>query len=148
MEHIYFAFRFMPPPAPINNPTTATDGWTTVLEVANKEYGNFINVLSKAAIDCHWRKPDSCIGPVALPHYLTYDKNHNDGTTVYHDATDDVCSSTKKHQPHRRPSEFTKLLILMRRCNIQLYRDWVCTESHAESFRVASYRDFPVISDG
>ncbi|XP_065090174.1 ATP-binding cassette sub-family G member 1 [Ochlerotatus camptorhynchus] len=102
-----------------------------LLEVANKEYGNFINVLSKAAIDCHWRKPDSCIGTVTLPHYLTYDKNHNAGATVYHDATDDVCSSTEKQQqnqsPLRRPSEFTKLLILMRRCNIQLYRDWTVT---------------------
>lgn len=105
-----------------------------LLEVANKEYGNFINVLSKAAIDCHWRKPESCIGTATLPHYLAYDRNHN-GAAVYHGTTttqttmkaDELFNAKQQSTPLRRPSEFTKLLILMRRCNIQLYRDWTVT---------------------
>lgn len=116
--------------------------WTTtvVLEVANKEYGNFINVLSKAAIDCHWRKPESCIGTATLPHYLAYDRNHN-GAAVYHGTTttqttmkaDELFNAKQQSTPLRRPSEFTKLLILMRRCNIQLYRDWVCSICYSHS---------------
>ncbi|XP_055637744.1 ATP-binding cassette sub-family G member 1 [Toxorhynchites rutilus septentrionalis] len=100
-----------------------------LLEVANKEYGNFINALSKAAIDCHWRKPQSCIAATTLPHYLAFDSNHNGGT-VYHSTVfgaDSDCSKQQKHSRMRRPSEFTKLLILMKRCNVQLYRDWTVT---------------------
>lgn len=122
----------------LENPSMMAGQPNPVLEVANKEYGNFINVLSKAAIDCHWRKPESCIGTAALPHYLAYDRNHNGAAAgVYHGTTvttmttvktGDVCSAKQQSVPLRRPSEFTKLLILMRRCNIQLYRDWVCID--------------------
>ncbi|XP_055589767.1 ATP-binding cassette sub-family G member 1 isoform X2 [Uranotaenia lowii] len=142
-----------------------------LLEVANNEYGNFINALSKAAIDCHWRKIDPLpriLASTTAPHYLQYDRNHNDGS-----ATTDIggggCEMTPVYQttvsplPHktdpgndrkpsgldplefallqtsqpplkpeqqlklRSPSEFTKLLILMKRCNVQLYRDWTVT---------------------
>lgn len=110
--------------------------------MANKEYGNFTNALSKAAIDCHWRKPETLLRPAAVlpPHYLAYDRNHNGdekvavlppvyggGSNLSLDmpakCTDGGVS--KHRTPMRRPSEFTKLLILMKRCNVQLYRDWV-----------------------
>lgn len=115
-----------------------------VLEVANKEYGNFTNALSKAAIDCHWRKPDPLLRPAAVlpPHYLAYDRNHNGdekvavlppvygggggGSNLSLDMPAKCTDGVSKHRtPMRRPSEFTKLLILMKRCNVQLYRDWV-----------------------
>lgn len=122
-----------------------------LLEVANKEYGNFTNALSKAAIDCHWRKPEALIRTAVLPpHYLVYDRNHNGDEAalvpppppVYGSSnlsldvpskctegssTVSLSASTKHRKPMRRPSEFTKLLILMKRCNVQLYRDWTVT---------------------
>ncbi|XP_058819185.1 ATP-binding cassette sub-family G member 1 [Topomyia yanbarensis] len=102
-----------------------------LLEVANKEYGNFINALSKAAIDCHWRKPEPCIAVATPPLYLAYDKNHN-GAPVYNSTVissvgDGFYSKQFPQQRLRKPNEFAKLLILMRRCNVQLYRDWTVT---------------------
>uniref|UniRef100_A0A1Q3FN52 Putative the eye pigment transporter n=1 Tax=Culex tarsalis TaxID=7177 RepID=A0A1Q3FN52_CULTA len=115
-----------------------------LLEVANKEYGNFTNALSKAAIDCHWRAPEPLIRPALLPpNYLAYDRNHNGGSdNVSAGLPPPVYGSnlslatvppkcidiTGKHRnPMRKPSELTKLLILMKRCNVQLYRDWTVT---------------------
>ncbi|XP_058446480.1 ATP-binding cassette sub-family G member 1 isoform X2 [Malaya genurostris] len=102
-----------------------------LLEVANKEYGNFINALAKAAIECHWRKPEPCIAAPTSPLYLSYDKNHN-GAPVYNSTVissvgDDFCSKQFPQHRLRKPNEFAKLLILMRRCNVQLYRDWTVT---------------------
>ncbi|XP_055541549.1 ATP-binding cassette sub-family G member 1 [Wyeomyia smithii] len=106
-----------------------------LLEVANKEYGNFVNALSKAAVECHWRKPEPCIVPATPPpHYLAYDSNHNGANAVVYNSTvivsaDDANDDSKQLPPYRirKPNEFTKLLILMRRCNVQLYRDWTVT---------------------
>ncbi|XP_053665593.1 ATP-binding cassette sub-family G member 1 [Anopheles marshallii] len=116
-----------------------------LLEVTNKEYGNFTKALAKAATDPSWRLNPlvpvvdrlgsgvPAAGTLACP--PAYDSNHNDA--IYQGHRKEVESLTvtveqlptkmnQKHQQHR-PSEFAKLLILMKRSNIQLYRDWTVT---------------------
>ncbi|XP_035794876.1 ATP-binding cassette sub-family G member 1-like [Anopheles albimanus] len=113
-----------------------------LLEVTNKEYGNFTETLAKAATDPSWRLVVPTVTVLPPPPPPTYDSNHNDAE--YQGAhrileelepTDAALPLTKEpagipvkpEQPHRKPSEFAKLLILMKRANIQLYRDWTVT---------------------
>lgn len=109
-----------------------------LLEVTNKEYGNFTEALAKASADPSWRLPPLVapsvdrLGPPPPPGCLpAYDSNHNDA--IYRKeaepltVTDPLKSDKLQQQQQRRPSEFAKLLILMKRSNIQLYRDWTVT---------------------
>uniref|UniRef100_A0A1S4H0A3 Uncharacterized protein n=1 Tax=Anopheles gambiae TaxID=7165 RepID=A0A1S4H0A3_ANOGA len=119
-----------------------------LLEVTNKEYGNFTKALAKAATDPSWRLAplvDRLGGggggggvPAALPPCPpAYDSNHNDAVYQGHRkevavvvplvGPVDQLPGKMADQSQRRPSEFAKLLILMKRSNIQLYRDWTVT---------------------
>uniref|UniRef100_A0A182J370 Uncharacterized protein n=1 Tax=Anopheles atroparvus TaxID=41427 RepID=A0A182J370_ANOAO len=121
-----------------------------LLEVTNKEHGNFTEALSKAATDPSWRlapavdrlaigtagvllppPPPPPLPPPASPTsgcLPAYDSNHNDA--VYRKEGEPLSVTVGEPLPakqQRRPSEFAKLLILMKRSNIQLYRDWTVT---------------------
>uniref|UniRef100_A0A182NGM4 ABC-2 type transporter transmembrane domain-containing protein n=1 Tax=Anopheles dirus TaxID=7168 RepID=A0A182NGM4_9DIPT len=126
-------------------------GQRKLLEVTNKEYGNFTKALAKAATDPTWRHsplvpvPVDRLAPVVpVPAALVcppaYDSNHNDAIYQGHRKEVEPLSVTTVEQPlpaklnlkqhqqrQHRPSELAKLLILMKRSNIQLYRDWTVT---------------------
>ncbi|XP_053676005.1 ATP-binding cassette sub-family G member 1 [Anopheles nili] len=111
-----------------------------LLEVTNKEHGNFTQALAKAATDASWRLGPLLPvvdrlggGPGELACLPAYDSNHNDAIYRKEQAeplavtVERLPVKTMEHQHRRRPSEFAKLLILMKRSNIQLYRDWTVT---------------------
>uniref|UniRef100_A0A182QES3 ABC transporter domain-containing protein n=1 Tax=Anopheles farauti TaxID=69004 RepID=A0A182QES3_9DIPT len=115
-----------------------------LLEVTNKEYGNFTKALAKAATDPSWRHSplapvvDRLAAVVPVPAALVcppaYDSNHNDAIYQGHRKEVEPLTVTveqqlpaKMNQQQRKPSELAKLLILMKRSNIQLYRDWTVT---------------------
>lgn len=77
----------------------------TVLEVANCEYGNFNEALSKENLKYDWRKK-SVPSPKSVK---TYNNGKNEGSLP----------------AKTRPSELYKFGVLYKRCIIQLYRDWV-----------------------
>ncbi|XP_058056884.1 ATP-binding cassette sub-family G member 1 [Anopheles bellator] len=97
-----------------------------LLEVTNKEYGNFTKALAHASSDPSWRLAP-VVAPGRLPaHPPTYDSNHNNDPALPSPPPTPALP-VKPEPPHRKPSEFAKLLILMKRANIQLYRDWTVT---------------------
>lgn len=106
-----------------------------LLEVANGEYGNFIYQLAKAAISEQWRTSTSTV-------YIRdeYDSNSDknvDGISndtdekrisVYTKTSEDM-SGKMSLKPGIRfsPSEWTRLWVLISRCNVLLFRDWTVT---------------------
>lgn len=106
-----------------------------LLEVANGEYGNFNYQLAKAAISEQWRTSTTTV-------YIRDDYDNNsernvDGISndtdekrisVYTKTSDNV-SGKLSLKPGIRitPSEWTRLWVLISRCNILLFRDWTVT---------------------
>ncbi|CAI6348552.1 unnamed protein product [Macrosiphum euphorbiae] len=80
-----------------------------ILEVVTGEYGNFTSQLKTAAIDKSWRTPPQ----IADSRTLLKRKSKNAGPT----------SLVLVNQP----SEFNKLLVLIHRSLMQVYRDWTVT---------------------
>jgi hypothetical protein len=100
-----------------------------VLEVANGEYGNITHQLSKSAIDNRWRSSQLCISN----QYDTIDglidvsrvDNEMNNMRVLDMETQDMTSQKSIDAAIIAPSELCRMWILIQRCNIQLYRDWV-----------------------
>lgn len=103
-----------------------------LLEVANGEYGNFTYQLAKAAISDQWRE--------STPNVYIRDEydDHSDDRISYetdekriscYTKTSESCSGKLSLKSGIRitPSEWTRLWVLISRCNVQLYRDWTVT---------------------
>lgn len=92
--------------------------FVSVLEVANKEYGDFNPHLTKAAKDDRWR-----INSNVITDQLNSSFNHfpiNGEKPAVHRN-----NSNESKEFHVPPSEWTKFLLLLGRCQIHYYRDWV-----------------------
>lgn len=79
-----------------------------MLEVANSEYGNFVPELAIAATDERWRNSQVLIN-----------KSFHSEIEQFQEEPSKNCGALS------RPSEWTRLWILVGRCHIQYYRDWV-----------------------
>jgi ATP-binding cassette, subfamily G (WHITE), member 1 len=105
-----------------------------LLEVANGEYGNFTYQLAKAAINDQWRTSSTMV-------YIRDDYDHDDhiddgisnGTdekrvSVYTKTSEDLSAKLSIKSGIRiTPSEWTRLWVLISRCNVLLFRDWTVT---------------------
>ncbi|KAJ6643142.1 ATP-binding cassette subfamily G member 4 [Pseudolycoriella hygida] len=89
-----------------------------LLEVANKEYGDFIPTLTKASKDDRWRLNSNFITDHATFHEFQIE---SDKTLVSRS------NSNESKDLHVAPSEWTKFLLLVGRCHIHYYRDWTVT---------------------
>lgn len=90
-----------------------------MLEVANCEYGNFNPQLAKAAVDDRWRLSSSYITsgePIRPIEQFQLEPMKNVATRM---------DSNESREIYRVPSEWTKFWVLVGRCHIHLYRDWV-----------------------
>nr|CAD7449011.1 unnamed protein product [Timema bartmani] len=83
-----------------------------ILEIASGEYGHFIQELAVATTSKCWRKHDELTGSVS-----------EEQVTEEDEKTD----STKTMILIDTPSEYTKFWVLLYRCFVLLYRDWVST---------------------
>lgn len=106
-----------------------------LLEVANGEYGNFTYQLAKAAMTDQWRTSTSNV-------YIRDDfdntsdriddriSNDTDEKriSVYTKTSEDFSGKVSLKSGVRfTPSEFTRLCVLISRCNTMLFRDWTVT---------------------
>lgn len=106
-----------------------------LLEVANGEYGNFTYQLAKAAINEQWRTSTNTV--YIRDEYDSHSDRVEDRSScdtdekrisVYTKTSEDL-SGKLSFKPGVRitPSEWTRLWVLMSRCNVLLYRDWTVT---------------------
>lgn len=107
--------------------------------MANCEYGNFNPQMSAAAVDDRWRLPSAGSGAVngntCLPQQLLDVSNGNDAavctTIIDADAADagktavTRVESNDSRDVHPVPSEWAKFWVLVGRCHVHYYRDWV-----------------------
>lgn len=111
-----------------------------LLEVANKEYGNFTYQLAKAAINDQWRTSTATLPVYIRDEYDNHSERNDDGISngtkdddkrisVYTKNSEDLSGKLSfKHQGVRiSPSELTRLWVLISRCNVLLFRDWTVT---------------------
>lgn len=93
--------------------------FTLVLEVATAEYGDFIPQLSKAATDDRWR--------LSATSFLTEPVRSQIEQFQLDTVKSQVSriNSSESHDIYDVPSEWRKFLVLLKRCNIHYYRDWV-----------------------
>jgi ATP-binding cassette, subfamily G (WHITE), member 1 len=106
-----------------------------LLEVANGEYGNFTYQLAKAAINEQWRTSTTTV--YIRDEYDSNSDKNDDGIStdtdekrisVYTKTSEDL-SGKLSFKPGLRiiPSEWTRLWVLISRCNVLLFRDWTVT---------------------
>lgn len=90
----------------------------SVLEVANKEYGDFNQQLTNASKDDRWRLNSN---------FLTDQINSSFQHFQIEGDKNVVCrnNSNDSKEIHVPPSEWTKFLLLVGRCHVHYYRDWV-----------------------
>lgn len=89
-----------------------------VLEIANNEYGDFGTQLTKAAKDDRWRFNSNFITD-QLNSPFQHFQIEGDKTAVCRH------NSNESKEIHVAPSEWTKFLLLVGRCHVHYYRDWV-----------------------
>lgn len=93
-----------------------------MLEVANGEHGKCVDILSKSAVDNKWRSTR-----------VVEQFNNNNSIEAFEIEVDNknylnVSSSTRSSQKSPFmlvPTELYRLWVLIGRCHIQLFRDWV-----------------------
>lgn len=90
----------------------------SVLEVANKEYGDFSQQLTNAAKDDRWRLNSNFIADQFHSSFQHF-QIEGDKTAVCRN------NSNESKELHIPPSEWTRFLLLVGRCRIHYYRDWV-----------------------
>ncbi|CAG9798107.1 unnamed protein product [Chironomus riparius] len=110
-----------------------------LLEVANGEYGNFTYQLAKAAIGDQWRTSSSTVYIKDEYENESNSDRNDDGISndteekrisVYTKTSESENLSGKlsfKSSIKTTPSEWTRLWILISRCNVLLFRDWTVT---------------------
>ncbi|XP_037046684.1 ATP-binding cassette sub-family G member 1 [Bradysia coprophila] len=91
-----------------------------LLEVANKEYGDFGPDLTQAAKDERWRFNSNFITD-QLNTSFDHFQIEGEKTAVYRNNSND------SKELHVAPSEWTKFVLLLGRCQIHYYRDWTVT---------------------
>lgn len=106
-----------------------------LIDVANGEFGNFNYQLAKAAIGSQWRTSTSTVY-IRDEYDNQSDKTEDEisnGTdekriSIYTKTSDD-CSGKLSFKTGIRtsPSEWTRLWVLISRCNVLLFRDWTVT---------------------
>lgn len=93
-----------------------------MLEVANGEYGDFTPQMAKAAIDDRWRVPSA---------YLTTNETVENLQPIDQFEMEPTktpatrMNSNDSSYVHKVPSEWAKFWVLVGRCHIHYYRDWV-----------------------
>jgi len=110
-----------------------------LLEVANGEYGNFTYQLAKSAIGDQWRTSSSTVYIKDEYENESNSDRNDDGISngteekrisVYTKTSESENLSGKlsfKSSIKTLPSEWTRLWILISRCNVLLFRDWTVT---------------------
>lgn len=88
-----------------------------LLEVANGEYGNFTEHLSKTAKELNWRSVYSSSKTVEV--------EEENPTSIEEFTISD--NEKKEFILNAPPSEWNKFLVLINRSLLQLYRDWTVT---------------------
>lgn len=106
-----------------------------LLEVANGEYGNFTYQLAKAAISEQWRTSTNTV--YIRDEYDNHSERAEDRIScdtdekrisVYTKTSEDFSGKTTFKAGERvSPSEWTRLWVLITRCNVLLFRDWTVT---------------------
>ncbi|XP_026476016.1 ATP-binding cassette sub-family G member 4-like [Ctenocephalides felis] len=96
-----------------------------LLEVANKEYGDFTEQMNFAAQDNSWRSDDD---PEKLQMISIERENHHNNNTLKPSDSEEFAKTMVLVGP---ASEFCKFWILLQRCFVQLYRDWTVTHLKA-----------------
>lgn len=89
-----------------------------VLEIANKEYGDFTPQLAKAAKDDRWRCNANFITDQINSSFEHF-QIETEKTPVYRH------NSNESKELHATPSEWKRFLLLLGRCHVHYYRDWV-----------------------
>lgn len=87
--------------------------------MANKEYGDFTEQMNFAAQDNSWRSDDD---PEKLQMISIERENHHNNNTLKPSDSEEFAKTMVLVGP---ASEFCKFWILLQRCFVQLYRDWV-----------------------
>lgn len=110
-----------------------------MLEVVNCEYGNFTYQLAKAAIGDQWRTSTTTMYIRDEYEAETSSDKNDDGISdnteekrisVYTKTSDSENLSGKvslRSSIKTTPSEWTRLWVLISRCNVLLFRDWTVT---------------------
>lgn len=109
--------------------------------MAHGDYGDLNYQLAKLATDNRWRQSQSCI--ITDRNYVNnnsfelinnnnnnvekFDINDPTAKLTGHGASGSSSASECSEEFNRSPSEWTRLRFLMKRCNLQLYRDWTVT---------------------
>lgn len=103
-----------------------------VLEVANMEHGDFIEPLAKAAVDARWRLSTAYITntarstDVALPiEQFQLDETNEESSSANGKKLVARMSSNDSRDVYAKPSEWRQFWVLIGRCQIHYYRDWV-----------------------
>lgn len=90
----------------------------TVLEVASNEYGDFTNQLAQSSREDRWRLTNGS--------YASTPTNNLDEFQIQPiKPSIQRLNSNDSREVFSVPSEWTKLWILLGRCHIHYYRDWV-----------------------
>lgn len=88
--------------------------------MANKEYGDFNPNLTKAAKDDRWRLNSN---------YITEQLQHSPFHQFEIEKVEKTAVSRNNSNESKElqvpPSEWTKFLLLVGRCHVHYYRDWV-----------------------
>ncbi|CRK94326.1 CLUMA_CG007841, isoform A [Clunio marinus] len=110
-----------------------------LLEVTNGEYGNFTYQLAKAAINDQWRSSTTSVYiREEYENSLDRDRDRIDDRisndtdekriSVYTKTSDEMSAKfSLKGGERTTPSEWTRLWVLIARCNVLLFRDWTVT---------------------
>lgn len=89
-----------------------------MLEVANCEYGDFTPQLAKAARDDRWRFNSNFIADQINSSFQHFQIENDKNAVCRH-------NSNESKEIQNVPSEWTKFVLLLGRCNVHYYRDWV-----------------------
>lgn len=103
--------------------------------MANNDHGDFIEPLAKAAVDSRWRlssayitnragggTPTDDVTLQAIEQFQLEESNEPDCKKKLASRM----SSNDSREVYARPSEWKKFWVLIGRCQIHYYRDWVC----------------------
>lgn len=105
--------------------------------MANLDYGDFTPTLTVAAKDERWRVN-------ANSNFIADQLNSPFSYAQIDGGKTPVCrnSSNESKEFHAPPSEWTKFLLLIGRCRIHYYRDWVRIDEFIGKFVTRKFNNF------